>query len=329
MRLKKIMWILGLTAALTFVGGCSGNTAEGDQQTQESEEGQEVMDTVPDEGAEAEPEAGADTSPDESAGQEGTVSEAPVRIYGTIQEVGEDTITVDNQSGNSYEGEIILTIDPESTLIVDGQTGLPLTLADIEGGSFEAYLGSIMTMSIPPQTVPYVVIANVPEDSGAPLYVVAAADAVLEDGVYTLEGTDGSTWEIPEDVDIQPFRTKNIVTVGDITEGRGCLIWQDTLARLHEHSRKQIRLRVMNSRAAFGYLTSRKVACKMDGDSILFRDMPDEDLAALIEKHSRNQRRQYTYYNPEFSSHPLFLLTRLLRRIIRDLFHKTKVHTIL
>ena len=153
MRLKKIMWILGLTAALTFVGGCSGNTAEGDQQTQESEEGQEVMDTVPDEGAEAEPEAGADTSPDESAGQEGTVSEAPVRIYGTIQEVGENTITVDNQSGNSYEGEIILTIDPESTLIVDGQTGLPLTLADIEGGSFEAYLGSIMTMSLPPQTV--------------------------------------------------------------------------------------------------------------------------------------------------------------------------------
>ena len=227
MRFKKIMWILGLTAALTFVGGCSGNTAEGDQQTQESEEGQEVMDTVPDEGAEAEPEAGADTSPDESAGQEGTVSEAPVRIYGTIQEVGEDTITVDNQSGNSYEGEIILTIDPESTLIVDGQTGLPLTLADIEGGSFEAYLGSIMTMSLPPQTVPYVVIANVPEDSAAPLYVVAAADAVLEDGVYTLEGTDGSTWEIPEDVDIQPFRTKNIVTVGDITEGRGCLIWQD------------------------------------------------------------------------------------------------------
>ena len=63
---------------------------------------------------------------------------------------------------------------------------------------------------------------------------------------------------------------------------RGCLIWQDTLAHLHEHSRKQIRLRVMNSRAAFGYLTSRKVACKMDGDSILFRDMPDEELAALM-----------------------------------------------
>lgn len=63
---------------------------------------------------------------------------------------------------------------------------------------------------------------------------------------------------------------------------RGCLIWQDTLAHLHEHSRKQIRLRVMNSRAAFGYLTSRKVACKMDGDSILFRDMPDEELSALM-----------------------------------------------
>ncbi|HJC23277.1 MAG TPA: ATP-binding cassette domain-containing protein [Candidatus Eisenbergiella merdavium] len=69
---------------------------------------------------------------------------------------------------------------------------------------------------------------------------------------------------------------------------RGCLIWQDSLAHLHEHSRKQIRLRTLNNRAAFGFLTSRKIACKLEEDSILFRDLPDEELAALMDGLSQN-----------------------------------------
>ena len=78
-----------------------------------------------------------------AAGQQedGAVSEAPVKISGVIKEVGEDTITVDNQSENAPSGEIILTIDPENTVLADGQTGLPVTLADVAEGSFEAYLG--------------------------------------------------------------------------------------------------------------------------------------------------------------------------------------------
>ena len=215
MRFRRIMCILGLTVSLAFVGGCSGNKAE-KEPGQETEEQQE-------------PEAPAE-SPDmdeETGDQDEAVSDVPVRIYGVVQEIGEDTVMVDNQSENSSAGEIILTIDPESTMLVDGQTGLPITLADMETGSFEAYLGPVMTMSLPPQTTPYVVIANIPEDAAAPVYVIAAQDAVSADGVYTLEGTDGSSWEIPEDADIQPFRTRNIVTVADITEGRGCLIWQD------------------------------------------------------------------------------------------------------
>lgn len=219
MKLKKIMWILGLSASLALAGGCSANMEEESPQTQETEEMQELQES--ENTAEVE-----ETSPDSDT-SEGEVSEAPVRIYGTILEVGEDTITVENQSENSSTGEIILTIDPESTLIADAQSGLPLLLTDVPEGSFEAYLGPVMTMSIPPQTTPYVVIGNLPEDGAAPQYAVAAADVSPEDGYYTLEATDGRVWNIPEDVDIQPFRTRNIVTVEDITEGRGCLIWQD------------------------------------------------------------------------------------------------------
>ncbi len=227
MRFKKIMWILGLTAALSLAGGCSGNTAEESQQTQETEKTQDSADAGAGEGQEAE--SGTDeTHPsDDSADQGEAVSDTPVRIYGTIQEVGEDTITVDNQSENSSTGDVILTIDPENTKIVDAQTGLPMQISDVQEGYFEAYLGPVMTMSIPPQTTPYVVVANIPEDGKAPLYAVAAKDVELIDGYYALEATDGATYMIPEDVDIQPYRTRNIVAPADITEGRGCMIWQD------------------------------------------------------------------------------------------------------
>ena len=46
---------------------------------------------------------------------------------------------------------------------------------------------------------------------------------VLEDGYYTLKATDGRTYTIPEDVEISPFRTRNIVTLADLTAGRAAL----------------------------------------------------------------------------------------------------------
>lgn len=156
-----------------------------------------------------------------------TVSDAPLRIYGTITEVGEETITVDNQSDASVSGEIILNIDPENTVLADGQTGLPLTLEDVREGSFEAYLGPAMTMSLPPHTAPYVVVANIPENSPAPQYAVLAKDPAAEDGGYSLEATGGRKYTVPEDAEISAFRTKNIVTLEDLTEGSACLVWTD------------------------------------------------------------------------------------------------------
>ena len=49
----------------------------------------------------------------------------------------------------------------------------------------------------------------------------------LEDCYYSLKATDGRTYTIPENVEIAPFRTRNIVTLQDLTAGRACLIWLD------------------------------------------------------------------------------------------------------
>ena len=189
MKLRKLICILGLGTVLMLAAACGGKKTSQDQQTQDS--------TVVQEDTEEQENENTDAAAEENASQEDSAEEAassvPARIYGTITEVGEDTITVDNQSDVSSSGEIILTIDPENTILVDAQTGLPMTLADIEKGSFEAYLGPAMTMSLPPQTTPYVVVANIPEDGAAPQYAVAAGDLVQEDGFYTLEATDGRT----------------------------------------------------------------------------------------------------------------------------------------
>ena len=153
-----------------------------------------------------------------------TEAENSNRIY------GEQTITVDNQSEVSSTGEMILTIDPSNTEIIDAQTGLPVELSEVQNGSFEAYLGDAMTMSLPPQCTPDMVIVNIAEDAAAPQYAVAAedpADAADLENAIVLKATDGRTYVIDKDAQVTPYLTRNIVKLQDLTAGTACLLWED------------------------------------------------------------------------------------------------------
>lgn len=148
-----------------------------------------------------------------------------VRIYGEIEEVSEEDIIVDNQSDVSSQGEMILTIDPENTVLVDGESGLPLELSGVEKGSFVAYLGPAMTLSLPPQCTPEVVFTNVSEKEAAPYYAVIARKPVAKDGSLKVVAEDGQSYVIPDTAEIKPFRTRNVVRAEDIQKGSRCLIW--------------------------------------------------------------------------------------------------------
>lgn len=150
-----------------------------------------------------------------------------VRIYGEIEEVSEEDIIVDNQSDMSSQGEMILTIDPENTVLVDGENGLPLELSDVEKGSFVAYLGPAMTLSLPPQCTPEVVFTNVSEKEAAPYYAVIARKPVAKDGGLKVVAEDGESYVIPDTAEIKPFRTRNVIRAEDIQKGSRCLIWQN------------------------------------------------------------------------------------------------------
>lgn len=216
MNHKFIALLMGLTLLLTITG-CSGQiTGEpgsSDVRTDSSEQenpSEEITET------ETEGNLSDESFPSDM-----------IKIWGTITSVEESGIIVDNQSGNSSAGEMILTIDSSQNTVIDAVTGFPVTFDEIQTGSFEAYLGSAMTMSLPPQTNPYMVIVNIPEDAPAPQYIIAAKQPSMDNGMMTIRATDGSSYQVPEDVEIIPFLTRNIVRLDDITEGSRCLIWQN------------------------------------------------------------------------------------------------------
>lgn len=187
---KKQLAVWMMTAALSaaMMTGCGQKDAAEQTENTEQQNGNSEEATIPDEDMEIDPEFGVDSE------------ETSAAVFGVITDVGENEIIVDNQSGVSSEGEIILMIDPDHTYLLDASTGLPVDVKDVQAGdSFEAYLGDAMTMSLPPQNTPDIVFVNVPEDIAMPAYAVAAEDPTETNGIWTLKATDGTVYEVTED----------------------------------------------------------------------------------------------------------------------------------
>ena len=216
MKKKNVILTVGMAAMLAFTSGCS--KTESQAQTTAVQESQATQE-------ESQTEAATETKAPETEAAE--VGEAPVKIWGTITEVGDSTMTVDNQSENSSIGEIIFNIDPENTIIIDSTTGLPVELPLVQLGTFEAYLGPAMAMSLPPQTTPEVIIVNIPEDVTAAQFVTATEPLKDTDGGKVLICNDGNEYTLADSVEISPFLTRNVVVLEDIAAASRCLIWQD------------------------------------------------------------------------------------------------------
>lgn len=142
-----------------------------------------------------------------------------VELYGKA-EVKEDGLYIIDDY--AYP-EVKLNVD-ENTLYIDG-LGYKTALEAIESGdSIKVIASQAMTRSLPPQTYASVVI-EADEEGGFPFYVeVSKMDtdnsgntiAISKDGNYQILFT--------EETVIEPFATKNIVTVEDIKEGSRLLV---------------------------------------------------------------------------------------------------------
>ena len=162
------------------------------------------------------------------AGEKETTAPEKIRIWGTVTSVEENRIVLNNQSGASFEGEMVLHISDETTKVLGAVDGLPLSLSDIHvGDSVYAYIGPAMTLSLPPQTAAEMIIAGIPADFKVPEYITVDSMTWNEDTSWTLVSSEGTTYQIPGECPVIPYLTRQMVYLPDVTEGRELLIWSN------------------------------------------------------------------------------------------------------
>ena len=153
----------------------------------------------------------------------------PVRVYGTVNHAEEGRISITRQDGSFAGQELIITVS-EKTRVLDAVNGFPAALNTIQNGeTIYAYIGPAMTMSLPPISNGELILCKIPADYRVPEYITVDTLTMNKDGVSgTIVSADGVTYTIPADCRILPYLTRNIVTLGDLTKGRSCLIWLDS-----------------------------------------------------------------------------------------------------
>lgn len=169
----------------------------------------------------------SETQQEETAGAD-EASQNTIMIWGTVLGVEDGSILIDNQSGVSSQGEMILNIDEEHSRVLDAVDGFPVGLDDLQKGEvIYAYIGPAMTMSLPPMTTAEMVICKVPADFRAPEYVKVKEMQEQQDGSWVLTSVSGTDYKVPADCNILPYLTRNIVRLDDVNSGSECLIWSD------------------------------------------------------------------------------------------------------
>lgn len=225
MRLnRKFLAAAGCAGVLVLAAtGCSGAPKQEETMVQTEAAVEETT-----EAATSEAESKTETEAETEAETEGTLIQADtICVWGPVLSVDGNSITMDNQSGISSAGELILNL-AEDTFVLDASDGLPVEVKDIkEGEIIYANLGPAMTMSLPPQTNPEAVICAVPEDFKAPAFVRVISMEQESDGGYMLTASNGETYMAAADCRILPYLTRNIVKLQDVQEGSTVLVWSD------------------------------------------------------------------------------------------------------
>ncbi len=126
--------------------------------------------------------------------------------------------------------EIQLNVD-EQTLVVNNETGVPASLAELKAGDkVFVYYSPAMTRSLPPQAACELILVNVGDKTPAALHEVGAVTKD-KDGKYAITTQAGDmVIRIDDKTAISDVKTKNILKAEDLTKGTRFLAWYDLVA---------------------------------------------------------------------------------------------------
>ena len=153
-------------------------------------------------------------------------------IWGTVAHQKDGGLLMSTSTGEPTEDYILWT---EGVMILDAVSGEPVDAKSIKDGStVYAWLGAqtAVTMSLPPQVTPELLLVNVPADYKVPQYDVIVRATVIMAGIPHYSGmditlSDGTAYQVWEDAQITPYLTRNRVTYQDLLPGTRVLMWAD------------------------------------------------------------------------------------------------------
>lgn len=175
---------------------------------------------------------------DNTAATETTTTAVP-QVKESFRTGSMATVSKINMDGETVSSILVKTTDEQDiqlnlsadTLIVNNETGATAALSDIkEGDKIYAYYSKAMTLSLPPQSACELILVGVGENTPASLHEVGTV-STNEEGMTEVLTADGSMIiRMDDKTTYAPYKTKNIVTKADLTEGTRFLAWYDIVA---------------------------------------------------------------------------------------------------
>ena len=153
------------------------------------------------------------------------------QMYGTIVNIEKRTNSAMSIEVKPADGgeSMIFHVNNE-TFFIDAMTGAPMDLDKRTTDGVSVYYGPAVTMSIPAQSPAAAVIGNIAEGATYPRYAKVEAVEKLSDGGLLITTDAGSrVITLGKDMPITPFKTKNIVSLADVTVGSELALWYDVM----------------------------------------------------------------------------------------------------
>ncbi len=153
-------------------------------------------------------------------------------ISGTVAHQKDGGLLMSTSTGEPTEDYILWT---EGVMILDAVSGEPVDAKSIKDGStVYAWLGAqtAVTMSLPPQVTPELLLVNIPADFKVPQYDIIVRANYIMKGIPGYSGmaitlSDGTACQVWQDATVKPYLTRNRVTYQDLLPGTRVLMWAD------------------------------------------------------------------------------------------------------
>lgn len=175
---------------------------------------------------------------DNTAATETTTTAVP-QVKESFRTGSMATVSKINMDGETVSSILVKTTDEQDiqlnlsadTMIVNNETGAAAALADIkEGDKIYAYYSKAMTRSLPPQSACELILVGVGENTPASLHEVGTVSANDQGMTEVLTADGGMIIRMDDKTTYAPYKTKNIITKADLTEGTRFLAWYDIVA---------------------------------------------------------------------------------------------------